>query len=66
MLSVDFPRSFRLKVDEAINEYLTFLSRELKCSKQLVIERCLLFAASRPSEVRLFYKEVFNESGYEE
>lgn len=48
--------SFRL--NEEIDEYLTFLSHELNTSRQQVLERCILFCVGRPSDVRDLYKRL--------
>lgn len=56
-----YVKSLTFRCDEEINEFLSFLKNELKCSKQKVIEKCLLYAVSRPAEVYNFAKEVYND-----
>ncbi len=53
-----YVRSITFRCDEEINEFLSFLKNELKCSKQKVIEKCLLFAVSRPSDVEAFCRGI--------
>ncbi len=56
-----YVRSMTFRCDEEVDEFLLFLKHELRCSKQKVIEKCLLYAVSRPSEVYSFAKEVYDD-----
>lgn len=56
-----FVKCMTFRVDEECNEFLIFLKRELKCSLQKVIEKCLLYAVSCPADVYKFCEEVLND-----
>lgn len=56
-----YVKSMTFRVDDECDEFLHFLKHELKCSMQKVIEKCLLYAVSRPADVYNFCAEVYND-----
>lgn len=60
-MSRDYVKCMTFRIDEEIDEFLRFLKNELKCSRQQAIEKCLLYAVSRPADVNNFCKEVLND-----
>lgn len=60
-MSRAYVKCMTFRIDEEIDEFLRFLKNELKCSRQQVIEKCLLYGVSRPADVYNFCKEVLND-----
>lgn len=61
-----YVKSITFRCDEETDEFLFFLKHELRCSKQKVIEKCLLYAVSRPADVYNYAMEVYNDCRIEE
>lgn len=60
-MSRSYVKCMSFRIDEEVDGFLTFLKKELKCSRQQVIEKCLLYAVSRPADVSNFCKVVLND-----
>lgn len=58
---MDYVKGMTFRIGEEYEDFLSFLERELKCSRQKVLEKCLVYAVSRPADVYNFCKEVMNE-----
>lgn len=60
-MKTNYVKSMTFRIDKESEEFLLFLKKELRCSRQKVLEKCLLYAVSRPADVYNFAKEVYND-----